>query len=78
MLIAKFNEIILVRWNDAPIGHFLANYDSNLRYVIYFNGQTDGHMNLLIIYTVPTKLHKQHFSIPELKMDERKDQKMYE
>ena len=23
---------VSVRWNDAPIGHFLANYDSSLRY----------------------------------------------
>jgi hypothetical protein len=23
--------LVAVRWNDAPIGHFLANYDSSLR-----------------------------------------------
>ena len=23
---------IIVRWNDAPIGHFLANYDSSLSF----------------------------------------------
>ena len=23
---------IVVRWNDAPIGHFLANYDGNLSF----------------------------------------------
>ena len=26
------SHTIVVRWNDAPIGHFLANYDSSLSF----------------------------------------------